>query len=130
VDPLYPLLFVIVVEALGKMISVAVSGGFLSSFLVGHRNANGIDISHLLFADDTLIFCRIDLNHILHLRCLFLCFEAILGLKINLAKLELVPIGNVNNVEVLARIFKCRVSSSPMKYLGLLLGDSFKAKAI
>lgn len=117
-------------EALGKMISVAVSGGFLSSFLVGHRNANGIDISHLLFADNTFIFCRVDLDHILHLRCLFLCFEAILGLKINLAKLELVPIGNVNNVEVLARIFKFRVSSSPMKYLGLLLGDSFKAKAI
>jgi hypothetical protein len=53
---LSPLLFVIVMEALGKMISTAVSGGLLSGFSVGTRNDGGIDISHLLFADDTLIF--------------------------------------------------------------------------
>jgi hypothetical protein len=43
------------------------------------------DISHLLFAD--LIFCAADPNHLCHL---FLCFEVVLGLKINLAKSELV----------------------------------------
>jgi hypothetical protein len=31
-DPLSPLLFVIVMEALGKMVSVVVSGGLLSGF--------------------------------------------------------------------------------------------------
>jgi hypothetical protein len=36
----------------------------------------------------------------------------------------------VNNIEGLARILGCRVSSLPMKYLGLLLGASFKAKSI
>jgi hypothetical protein len=56
-----------------------------------------------------------------------LCFEVVLGLKINLAKSELVLVGNVNNVEGLARILGCRVSSLPMKYLGLPLGASFKA---
>jgi hypothetical protein len=34
-DPLSPLLFVIVIEALGKMIYVAVSGGLLSGFFGG-----------------------------------------------------------------------------------------------
>jgi hypothetical protein len=42
----------------------------------------------------------------------------------------LVSVGNVDNVEGLARILGCRVSCLPMKYLGLLLGASFKAKCI
>jgi hypothetical protein len=51
-------------------------------------------------------------------------------LKINLAKSKLAPIGNVINVEGLASILGCKVSSLPMKYLGLPLGASFKAKSI
>ena len=38
----------------------------------------------------------------------FLCFEAVLGLKINLTKSKLVHVGGV---EVLAHILGCRVSS-------------------
>jgi hypothetical protein len=52
-----------------------------------------------LFADDTLIFCEADPDYLHLLQYLFLCFEVILGLKINLAKSELVILGNVNNVE-------------------------------
>lgn len=96
---------------------------------MGTGNVGGLDTSHLLFADDTLICCGVDSNHLNHLRCLFLCFEAISGLKINLTKSELVSIGLINNIEGLARI-GCRVSSLPMKYLGLPLGSSFKAKPI
>lgn len=43
---------------------------------------------------------------------------------------ELNPIFNVPNVSGLARILGCRVSSFPMKYLGLLLSASFNAKFI
>lgn len=84
-------------------------------------------IFHLLFAGDTLILCGANLNHLCNLRCL-LCFEAVSGLRINLAKLELLPIGNVNNVEGLANIIGCRVSYLPMKYLGLPLGALVKSK--
>jgi hypothetical protein len=52
-DPLSPLLFVFVVEALSQMISAAVQGGLLEGFKVGNTS-----ISHCLFADDTLIFCN------------------------------------------------------------------------
>jgi hypothetical protein len=41
-----------VIEALGRMISTAVNGGLMEGFSVGD-NA----FSHLLFADDALIFC-------------------------------------------------------------------------
>lgn len=57
-----------------------------------------------------------------YLRALFLCFEVVFGLKINLAKSELVPVDNVENVDGLYGILGCRVSSLLMKYLGLPLG--------
>jgi hypothetical protein len=49
---------------------------------------------------------------------------------INLAKSELVLVGNIMNVEGLACILDCRVSSLRIKCLGLPLGASFKAKSI
>jgi hypothetical protein len=51
-------------------------------------------------------------------------------LKINLAKSKLVPVGNVENVVGLAGILGCSVSSLHLKYLGLPLGASYKAKYI
>jgi hypothetical protein len=71
------------------MISVVVSGRLLDGFLVGNTS-----FSHLLFADDSLIFCDALLAHLRHMWSLFLCFEAALGLKVNLAKTKLVPVGN------------------------------------
>lgn len=47
-----------------------------------------------------------------------------------MAKFELIPVSNVPNVNSLARILGCRVSSSPLKYLGLPLGAPSKAKFI
>jgi hypothetical protein len=44
------------------------------------------------------------------------------GLKTNLAKLELVPVENVDNVVGLAWILGCVLVSLPLKYLGLPLG--------
>jgi hypothetical protein len=74
-------------------------------------------VSHLLFANDTLIFCGMDCRQLLYTKCVLLCFEAMLGLKINLGKFELVPVGFVPLVEDLACIFGFGVTAFPMKYL-------------
>jgi hypothetical protein len=52
------------------------------------------------------------------------------GLKINLGKSKLVPIGEVDDVESLAHILGCRIGSLPMSYLGLPLGALFKSLSI
>jgi hypothetical protein len=129
-DPLSPLLFVVVMEALSKMLSVSVNRGLFLGFSTGSRNSEAVHISHLLFADDTLVFCGANPDHLRYLRVCFLAFEGVSGLKVNLSKSELVPVGNVVGVEGLAGILGCRVSSLPLKYLGLPLGASFKAKPI
>jgi len=36
-----------------------------------------INISHLLFADDTLVFCGASSDHLLYLSMLLLSFEAV-----------------------------------------------------
>jgi hypothetical protein len=89
------------------MIFTVVSGGLLFGFSVG--NVGGIDFSPLLFADNTLIFYGANPDHQRHMRCLFLCFEVVLSLKINLAKSKPVPVGNVDHVEGLAGILGCGV---------------------
>jgi hypothetical protein len=82
-------------------------------------------VSHLLFANDTLIFCGAHSEQIRYLRYIFVCFEVVSGLRINLGKSEIVPIGKVENVEDRAHLLGCRVASLPMKYLGLSLGVSY-----
>ena len=49
-------------------------------------------------------------------------FEGISGLKINLDKSELIPVGRVLNVVKLAAIIGCKVGMLPTSYLGLPLG--------
>jgi hypothetical protein len=51
-------------------------------------------------------------DHLRYLHVLFLCFEIVSGLKINLAKSVLVP---MSNVDKLVGILGCGVSSLPLK---------------
>ena len=61
-DPLSPFLFIIVMEAFSRMISASIHHGSLTGFSVGSRPSETFNISHLLFADYTLVFY--EANHI------------------------------------------------------------------
>ncbi|KAF5932632.1 hypothetical protein HYC85_028803 [Camellia sinensis] len=52
------------------------------------------------------------------------------GLKVSLAKLELIPVGEVVQLSSLAAILGCKVFHLPVSYLGLPLGAPFKAKEV
>jgi hypothetical protein len=77
-------------EALSHMLSAWINDGLLEGFKVGN-----VTISHLLFADDTLIFYKDNPDQLAYLRGIFLLFVAASRLKVNLAKSMLIPMGNV-----------------------------------
>ena len=56
--------------------------------------------------------------------------KACSGLKINLEKIELIPIGEVPNLEELAKVLGCKVCSLPSTYLGLPLGAPYKSSRV
>ena len=54
-------------------------------------------------------------------------FEAILGLKINLTKSELILVGRTENLDELGLVLGCKVGVLPTTYLGLPLGAPFNS---
>lgn len=129
-DPLSRLLFVLVMEALSRLIDKASGVGLLFGFSVGGVASVPLKISHLLFADDTLIFCEANPDSLTYLRVILTCFEATSGLRVNLGKFELMQVCEVPHLEVLADILDCKTASLPVKYLGLPLGAHFKVQSI
>ena len=57
-----------------------------------------------------------------NLSWIFLWFEAISRLNINLEKSSVLSVGDVEDLDVLARELGCRTGSLPTTYLGLPLG--------
>ncbi|RVX18473.1 putative ribonuclease H protein [Vitis vinifera] len=106
-DPLSPYLFVIAME--------------------GWRRDYDIP---LLFADDTLVFCEESQDQLTYLSWLLMWFEACSGLKVNLEKSELIPVGRVTDIEDLALELGCKVGGLPSRYLGLPLGAPFKSEVV
>ena len=51
------------------------------------------------------------------------CFQAFTGLKVNVEKIEIVPVGEVNNLVALANILQCRGGSLPI--FGDAIGNFF-----
>ena len=76
---------------------------------------------HLLFVDDTLVFCSDSREQLALLSWILLWFEALFGLKINLEKSTILLVGNVENLEDLALDLGCKTRTLPTTYLGLPL---------
>ncbi|XP_016171573.1 uncharacterized protein LOC107613893 [Arachis ipaensis] len=86
-DPLSPFLFVLVVDVLHRILGEAVRNRRISPLLVGKNN---IELSHLQFADDTILFCPLEEETIKNYARLLRCFELISGLSINYDKSSLI----------------------------------------
>ncbi|KAL0309007.1 UNVERIFIED_CONTAM: hypothetical protein Sradi_5843000 [Sesamum radiatum] len=93
-------------------------------------NRQGPRVSHLLFADDTLIFCRASGEAMYYVKRVLKEFEAASRMVVNLEKLEIAFSRNISErqKEDLARILKVRVVEKHAIYLGLpaLVGRSKK----
>lgn len=64
-DPISPFLFSIVVEALNLILERTKEEGLIRGVTVG---ANGVVMSHLQFADDTIIFCNNEVDEMLNIK--------------------------------------------------------------
>jgi hypothetical protein len=85
-DPLAPFLFLLVAEGLGAIMKKAVEINRFKGFQVGH---NGLSISHLQYADDTLCIGEASVQNLWALKAILRGFEMTSGLKINYWKSSL-----------------------------------------
>ena len=129
-DPLSPYLFVIGMETLSCLLNRATVGNYLSGTKFADGRGEELVISHLLYADDTLLFCKADNDELKFISWTLMWFEAVSGLKINLNKSEIISIGSVANMEELASELGCKVGTLPTTYLGLPLGAKHKALSV
>ena len=81
-----------------------------------------MQISHLFFADDTLVFCKDSRDQMAYLSWILVCFETFSSLKINLDKSYVLSVGNVENIEDLPLELGCTIRRLPTTYLRLPLG--------
>ena len=121
-DPLYCYLFVLGMEVFLLPFDKAQMGGFLSGYDIRGRNVVTMNISHLLFVDDTLVFCKDFEEQMVSLSWILLCFEALSRLRVNLDKSAILPVAEVQNLNQLACELGCGVGSLPSTCLGLPLG--------
>jgi len=82
-------------ESLSRLIIKATAVGVLEGIHINGACSNGTWASHLLFADDTLIFCKPEVNQLGYLRCILVLFATMSGLKVNMSKSVLIPVGEV-----------------------------------
>jgi hypothetical protein len=119
-DPLAPFLFLLVAEGLGGIMRRAVELNRFHGFRVGN---NGVVVSHLQYADDTICVGEASINNLWALKAILRGFEMASGLKVNYWKSSLMGINVSQDFLVLASTFlNCKTSVVPFKYLGLPVG--------
>ena len=61
-DSLSPLLFLVMMEVFTRMVKRMEGAGLLSGFRADGRRGRRECVSHLLFADDTILFCDAEMG--------------------------------------------------------------------
>ncbi|GKU91337.1 hypothetical protein SLEP1_g5224 [Rubroshorea leprosula] len=121
-DPLSPFLFLIIAEGLNGIINYAVEHNLFKGVAVGKGS---LMITHLQFADDTILFEEATEENMKALKGIMRTFELVSGLKINYNKSQLIGV-NVKEEEVskMSHFLNCNIGELPMKYLGMMIGMS------
>ncbi|KAL0315596.1 UNVERIFIED_CONTAM: putative mitochondrial protein [Sesamum radiatum] len=82
-DPLSPYLFLLCTESLSGLFRAAAEKGTIPGVAVCRGAPR---ISHLLFADDTMVFCPANTDTVIHVKHLLDTYRFASGQEINLAK--------------------------------------------
>lgn len=92
-----PFLFILAMEGLNNMIKIAKTNGWITGFEVARNGNRSLEVSHLQYADDTVIFCGAEEEQVKYLRHILVFFEGISGLHIDRRKSHIFPINFVPN---------------------------------
>lgn len=98
------------------------SAGFVQGFIMGD---NSPMVSHLQFADDTILFLDASKENIKNTKMCLAIFEVIAGLSINLDKSLLAGIHvEQSHLLEMAGVMGCQFGDWPLKYLRMPLGGN------
>ncbi|XP_026428327.1 uncharacterized protein LOC113324223 [Papaver somniferum] len=114
-------------------ISVLVNGAYTEKFkpTKGFQvEEEGTVISHLQFADDTLIFVDANVEEVRRLFLILTSFECLTGMKLNLEKSSMISVGVDEVIGDLALELGCKVEKLPFKYLGLPIGATARCTSV
>ena len=116
--PLSPYLFILCTEVFSRLLMQAEN----QNLIHGLRFGNNILVSHLLFADDSLIFTRATIADCKHLKTIFDCYTTASGQLFNLDKSSMFFSGNTkaDRVAAIKENFHLNVVSRHENYFGLL----------
>ncbi|XP_039688712.1 uncharacterized protein [Medicago truncatula] len=119
-DPHSLFLFLLAAESLNVM-SALVMRGLFTPYAIGAQV--NVLVSHLQFADDTLLVGVKSWANVRALKAVLLLFESIFGLKVNFHKSMLFGV-NVNDswLHEAAVVMQCKHGRIPFLYLGLPIG--------
>lgn len=125
-DPLSPFLFNIAAEGLNVLLKRARVLGLIKGASIGSGN---LKLSHLQFADDTILFCDAEWEEIVNVKRILRCFEIMSGLKINFHKSVVCGVGISGDItQAFASKLYCLSKKLPLLYLGLPLGANPRRK--
>ena len=120
-DPLSPLLFNLAADALDHILTKARTKGRIRGVALNLVEGG---ITHLQYADDTVILMDNDSQTLSNMKFLLYCFEWLTGLRINYHKSEVVTFGiDPGQQQQIANFMNCKVGKLPMIYLGLPISD-------
>ena len=126
-DPLSPLLFNLVADALSAMLSRANNVGLIHG-LVPNLVDGGL--THLQYTDDTVLLLKFNPVNLRNVRLILSCYEAMSGMKINFDKSEVFTVGLTEaEQQTVAASLSCKLGAFPMKYLGMPVSDCKISKA-
>ncbi|KAL9664080.1 hypothetical protein QQ045_019477 [Rhodiola kirilowii] len=121
-DPLSPFLFLLAAEGFSRILNRASEAGFFEGV---EWMKGGERLSHLQFADDTILFCKAELGEVQRLKRILKIFEGCSGLKINYSKSMCFGLGlKEEETQSFAKQLNCPVGRLPMNYLGIKVGGN------
>ncbi|KAK1293300.1 hypothetical protein QJS10_CPB17g00786 [Acorus calamus] len=118
-DPLSPMLFSLVANVLSRMCLKAERASWIAGLPCSNR---GTPVTHLQYADDTMVFAEPEEDVLGGYKFILSCFAILSGLKINWSKSSLWAINvDITRVESLVALVGCELQQAPLKHLGLPL---------